>query len=147
MAKRGYGFYLRVLIVVSLTSERSERVQMPSAREEKIRTWKWPCNVFLLYRYRWNIQIKNNKHLMTGSEGNSSFCCPRISMFPRGAAEGNKMSCFPRDQSLSDLLYSTKRKTCNGNSNGGRQSTLGSLSNDNGDGNDNVISKYKFALF
>ena len=24
---------------------------------------------------------------------------------------------------------------------------LGSLSNDNGDGNENVISKYKFALF
>ena len=36
--------------------------------------------------------------------------------------EGNKMNCFPRDQSLSDLLYSTKRKTCNGNSNGGRRS-------------------------
>ena len=26
---------------------------------------------------------------MTGPEGNSSFCFPRISMFPRGAAEGN----------------------------------------------------------
>ena len=25
--------------------------------------------------------------------------------------------------------------------------TIGSLSNDNGDGNENVISKYKFALF
>ena len=34
------------------------------------------------------------------------------------------MNCFPRDQSLSDLLYSTKRKTCNGNSNGGRRSTF-----------------------
>ena len=45
-------------------------------------------------------------------------------MFPRGAAEGNKMNCFPRDQSLSDLLYNTKRKTCNGNSNGGRRSTF-----------------------
>ena len=33
------------------------------------------------------------------------------------------MNSFPRDQSLSDnLLYSTKRKTCNGNSNGGRRS-------------------------
>ena len=30
-----------------------------------------------------------NKHLMTGPEGNSSFCFPRISMFPRGAAEEN----------------------------------------------------------
>ena len=36
------------------------------------------------------------------------------------------MNCFPRDQSLSDLLYSTKRKTCNGNSNGSRRrSTFG----------------------
>ena len=34
------------------------------------------------------------------------------------------MNCFPRDQSLSDLLYSTKRKTCNGNSNGGRRPTF-----------------------
>ena len=29
------------------------------------------------------------KHLMTGPEGNRSFCFPRISMFPRGEAEGN----------------------------------------------------------
>ena len=28
-----------------------------------------------------------------------------------------------------------------------RKQTAGSLSNDNGDGNENVISKYKFALF
>ena len=34
------------------------------------------------------------------------------------------MNCFPRDQSLSDLLYSTKRRTCNGNNNGGRWSTF-----------------------
>ena len=33
------------------------------------------------------------------------------------------MNCFPRDQSLSDLLYSTK-KTFNVNSNGGRRSTV-----------------------
>ena len=51
-------------------------------------------------------------------------------MFPRGAAEGNieirgnKINYFPRDQSLSDLLYSTKRKTSNGNSNGSRRSTF-----------------------
>ena len=36
------------------------------------------------------------------------------------------MNSFPRDQSLSDLLYTccTKRKTCNSNSNGGSQSTF-----------------------
>ena len=34
------------------------------------------------------------------------------------------MNCFPRNLSSSDLLYSTKNKTCNGNSNGGRQSTF-----------------------
>ena len=45
-------------------------------------------------------------------------------MFPRGAAEGNKINCFTRDQSISDLLHSTKRKTCNGNNNGGRRSTF-----------------------
>ena len=43
---------------------------------------------------------------MTGPEGNSEFCFPRISRF-----EGNKIHCPPRDQSLSDLLYSkTKQK-------------------------------------
>ena len=49
-------------------------------------------------------------------------------MFPRGAVEGNRMNCFPQDQSFSDLLYSTKRKTFNGNSNGGRRSTFASSS-------------------
>ena len=34
------------------------------------------------------------------------------------------MNCFPRDHSSSDLLYSTKRKMCNGNNNGGRRSTF-----------------------
>ena len=34
------------------------------------------------------------------------------------------MNCFPPDQSLSDLLYSTKTKTCNGNNNGGCRSTF-----------------------
>ena len=59
----------------------------------------------------------NNKHLMTGPEGNSEFCFPRISMFPETKSretlrfEGNKIHCSPRDQSLSDLLYSkTKQK-------------------------------------
>ena len=47
-------------------------------------------------------------------------------MFPSETLklEGNKIYCFPWDQSLSDLLYSTKRKTCNGNRNGSRQSTF-----------------------
>ena len=50
-------------------------------------------------------------------------------MFPLGAAKGNKMNCFPRDQSLTDLLYySTKRKTFNGNGNGGRRPTFGGKS-------------------
>ena len=57
------------------------------------------------------------KHLVTGREGNCKFCFPRISMFPETKSretlrfEGNKIHCFPRDQSLSDLLYSkTKQK-------------------------------------
>ena len=54
----------------------------------------------------------NNKHLMTGPEGNSEFCFPRISMFPETKSretlrfEGNKIHCSPTDQSSSDLLYS-----------------------------------------
>ena len=58
----------------------------------------------------------NNKHLMTGPEENSEFCFPRISMFPETKSretlrfEGNKIHSSPREQSLSDLLYSkTKR--------------------------------------
>ena len=47
MAARGYEFYLRVL-KVSLTSERSERVRDTSAREDKIRIPKWPCNVLFI---------------------------------------------------------------------------------------------------
>ena len=54
---------------------------------------------------------------MTGPEGNSEFCFPRISIFPGMKSretlrfEGNKIHCSPRDQSLSDLLYSkTKQK-------------------------------------
>ena len=49
---------------------------------------------------------------MTGPEGNSEFCFLRISMFPEMKSretlrfEGNKIHCSPRDQSLSDLLYS-----------------------------------------
>ena len=49
---------------------------------------------------------------MTGSEGNSLFCFPRISVFPE----------VPSDQSLSDLLCSWKfiKPHCNG----GRRSTF-----------------------
>ena len=45
--------------------------------------------------------------LMTGPLGNSEFCFPRISMFPSTSSRktlrfsGNKIHCFPRDQSLS----------------------------------------------
>ena len=75
---------------------------------------------------RTNCVTVNIKHLMTGPEGNRSFCFPRISCFPEAQPretlrfKGNKMNCFPRDQSLSDLFYSTNRKTCNG----GRRSTF-----------------------
>ena len=45
---------------------------------------------------------------MTGPEGNSEFCFPRIATL---RFEGNKIHRSPRDQSLSDLLYSkTKQK-------------------------------------
>ena len=54
---------------------------------------------------------------MTGPEGKSGFCFPRISMFPETKSretlrfEGNKIHCAPRNQSLSDLLYNkTKQK-------------------------------------
>ena len=57
------------------------------------------------------------KHLMAGPEANSEFCFLRISMFPETKSretlrfEGKKIHCSPRDQSLSDLLYSkTKQK-------------------------------------
>ena len=51
-------------------------------------------------------------HLMTGPLGNNEFCFPWISMFPSTSSretlrfERNKIHCSPRDQSLSDLLYS-----------------------------------------
>ena len=38
---------------------------------------------------------------MTGPEGNSEFCFPRISMFPQDEFSGNKIHCSPWDQSLS----------------------------------------------
>ena len=62
--------------------------------------------------------------IMTGPQGNSEFCFPKISMFPETKSretlrfDGNKIHCSPRDQSLSDLLYSkangsNRRKTNN----------------------------------
>ena len=54
----------------------------------------------------------NNKYLLTGHEGISEICFPRISMFPETKSretlrfEENKIHCSPRDQALSDLLYS-----------------------------------------
>ena len=54
---------------------------------------------------------------MTGPEGNSEIFFPRVAMFPETEwretlrFEGNKIHCSPRDQSLSDSLYSkTKQK-------------------------------------
>ena len=64
------------------------------------------------YLYFNNVWQVNIKHLMTDPEGNSEFCFPRISMFPETKSretlrfEGNKIHCSPRDQLLSDLLYS-----------------------------------------
>ena len=57
------------------------------------------------------VNSKNIWHLLTGPEGNSEFSFPRYSIFQTLRFEGNKIHCFPRDQSLGDLLYSnTKRK-------------------------------------
>ena len=56
---------------------------------------------------------------MTGPKENSEFCFPRISMFPETKSretlrfEGNKIHCSPRDQSLSDLLYSKAKQKQN----------------------------------
>ena len=68
----------------------------------------------------------NNKHLMTHPLGNSEFCFPQISMFPKRKSretlrfsmfpemKGNKIHCSPRDQSLGYLLYrkTKKQKMC-----------------------------------
>ena len=55
-------------------------------------------------------ELSTIKHLMTGPEGNSEFFFPRMSRETLRFS-GNKIHCSPRDQSLSDLLYSkTKRK-------------------------------------
>ena len=56
---------------------------------------------------------------MTGPEGNDEFCFTRISMFSEAKSkkalifEGNEIHCSPRDQSLSDLLYSKTNGTTN----------------------------------
>ena len=47
----------------------------------------------------------NDKHFLTEPEGNSfKFCLPRETL----RFETNKINCFPRDQSSSELLYSWK---------------------------------------
>ena len=51
----------------------------------------------------------DSKHLVTGPEGNSEFCFPRISRETLRFS-GNEIHCFPRDQSLSDLLYSKTKQ-------------------------------------
>ena len=48
-----------------------------------------------------NESKNNNKHLITVPEGNNEFSSRETLRF-----EGNKIHCSPRDQSLSDLLYS-----------------------------------------
>ena len=52
---------------------------------------------------------------MTGPKGNSQFCFPRMPMKTL-RFKGSKIDCFPKDQSLSDLLYSWKfmKLCCNG---------------------------------
>ena len=52
--------------------------------------------------------MNNNIHLMTGSEGNSELMFPEMKSRETLRFEGNKVHCCPRDQSLSDLLYSKK---------------------------------------
>ena len=48
----------------------------------------------------------NNKHLMTGPEGNSKILFPETKSRETLRFEGNKIQCSPRDQSSSDLLHS-----------------------------------------
>ena len=47
-----------------------------------------------------------NKHLMTGSKEKNINFVPEAELSETLRFEGNKLNCFPRDQSLSDLLYS-----------------------------------------
>ena len=56
--------------------------------------------------------MTNNKHLMYVPEGNSKFCFPEGPDVSREEVEGNirtqgktKLTSFPRDQTLSALLY------------------------------------------
>ena len=58
MAAWGYEFYLRVL-KVSLTSERSERVEeILSAREDKIRIPARPCNIlYICHKKVFNLSL------------------------------------------------------------------------------------------
>ena len=77
------------------------------------------CNIRSENFLPFAMSLGNSKHLVTGPKGNSEFCFPRISMFPETKSretlrfEGNKIHCFPTDQSLSDLLYSKKKTKAN----------------------------------
>ena len=77
------------------------------------------CSFYYFYVLLHVIDRSNNKHLMTGPEGNSEFCFLRISMFPETKLretlrfEGNKIRFSPRDQSLSDLLHSKNKTKAN----------------------------------
>ena len=46
-----------------------------------------------------------NKSLMTGPEGNSEFCFPRISMFPETKILGKQNSLFPSGPVIKCLLF------------------------------------------
>ena len=68
------------------------------------------------YKYR----CKNNIHLMCAPEGNSEFCFPESLNVSRDEVEGNigdsrenKTHYFPREYTLSALLYSKERKINN----------------------------------
>ena len=100
----------RMLVIIAIHSGRTSAagilnlVLMNSRSTQSVRYYKTSSFVDI-------------KHLMTGAEGNSKFCFPRISMFLETKSretlrfEGNQIHCSPRDQSLSDLLYSkTKQK-------------------------------------
>ena len=42
----------------------------------------------------WFSKEKNNKHIMTGSKGNSEVCFPKTLYVPRGRAKGKENSLF-----------------------------------------------------
>ena len=61
----------------------------------------------------WDMETSPNhiKHLMTGPEGNSEFCFPRIFVSGNIEIRGKQNSLCPKGPVISDLLYSkTKQK-------------------------------------